>query len=111
MAQLYPFWRRVHMTEPAKSPALPELLAVLAQLDIHPKVTMLRRRPRTFPNQAVMGQQMLERLGVVKGSEEGKRLDAALDALVNERDGAFSVKGAAYFHEALISWRPSPRGT
>ena len=100
---------RVHLTEPAKTPALPELLAVLAELDIHPSVQMLHRRPRTFSSREAIREQMSERLGIVEGSDEETRLNRALDALVGERDGAYSVKGAAYFHEALVSWRPGAR--
>ncbi len=107
IAQVYPFWRRVHGNEPAKSPGLAELLAVLWELDIHPDLQMLPPRPRTLRNQEAAREQMRERLGVTPGSDEDGRLEEALDELLEEHDGSLTVRGASVVREGLLTWRPS----
>ncbi len=105
MAQMYPFWSRVHQAEPARTPALAELLAVLWELDIHPDVRMLSSRPRTSKSREAVREQMAERLGVAPDSPEAGRLEEALDELIEEKDGGVTIRGAAVVREALVSWR------
>ena len=106
MAQIYPFWRRVHGSEPARSPGLAELLAVLWELDIHPDLQMLPPRPRTLRSPEAAREQMRERLGVTPGSREDGRLEEALDDLLEEQDGSLVVRGASVVREGLLTWRP-----
>jgi SAM-dependent methyltransferase len=107
MAQVYPFWSRVHGHEPARSPGLAELLAVLWELDIHPDLQMLPPRPRTVRSREAARDQMRGRLGVAPDSPEDARLEAALDELLVEANGSLSVRGASMVREGLVTWRPA----
>ena len=109
MAQAYPFWRRVHGGEPARSPGLAELLAVLWELDIHPDLQMLPPRPRILQSREAAREQMRGRLGVAPGSPEDARLEEAMDELLEERSGSLTVRGASVVREGLLTWRPGTR--
>ena len=111
MAQVYPFWRRVHGSEPARSPGLAELLAVLWELDIHPDLQMLPPRPRTLRSREATREQMRDRLGVAPESPEDARLEEALDELLEEAGGSLIVRGASVVREGLLTWRPSARSS
>ena len=107
MAQVYPFWQRVHGSEPARSPGLAELLAVLWELDIHPDLQMLPPRRRTVRSREAARDQMRDRLGVAPDSPEDARLESALDELLEEQDGSLTVRGASVVREGLLTWRPT----
>ncbi|MDA0797378.1 MAG: class I SAM-dependent methyltransferase [Chloroflexi bacterium] len=111
MANVAPFWRLVHGTEPAQPPALAELLAVLWELGFYPDVQMLPPRYRVSKDRETVRMLMADRLGVVPGSPEEGRLELALDELLVPIEGGFAVRGAEWFREALVTWRPQASNT
>jgi SAM-dependent methyltransferase len=107
-SQAYPFWRRVHGAEPARTPALAELLAVLWELDIHPDMKMLPPRPRSYRSRDAAREQLMQRLGLTAGSAEEARLEDALDELLEDSESGMVVRGAAVTREAFLTWTPGP---
>ena len=106
-ASFAPVWAYVHQ-EPRKNlPGLPELLAVLGDMGIHPDVEMFEPiKPETAPNKEAAMSILRQMLYVRPDTEEDARLGKAIDDLVTETPQGFGIKDTAPRRQGLISWRP-----
>ncbi len=107
-SHLAPFWERVHKEERVNLPGLPELLAVLWEMGIYPDLEM-------FPPQGVAAYQDLvearetlrQRLYVEPGSANDRRLERAMEELLESTPSGLVVRGARPRVQGLIAWRPA----
>ena len=103
------FWRAVYGEQRLNMPALPELMAVLWQLGIHPNVEMLPTDARSaFESREDAIRQVGSFLWVSPGSEEEERLRAAAQELVVEDDDGFRIRGAKFRPNGLVTWKTAP---
>ncbi len=106
-ASVYPIWKRVHGEDRLPLPALPEFLEVLAELGIDPEVEMLPpQQARGFDNRGHALEELSRRLYLAPGSGEMADLERILPDLLEEVDGALTIKGSQPHQPALVSWRP-----
>ena len=105
--QSNPLWPQVHGQERLRLPSLRELMGVLWDMGVYPDVSMLPPQgPRGFESRENALEQTRNRLMLQSGGEGERRLESALDQLLEEVDGRFKIRGAPTFHPALVSWRP-----
>ena len=106
-ASIYPVWRQVHGEERLRLPALPEFLEVLSELGIDPAVEMLPpQQARGFDGQAHALEELARRLYLAPDSPEMADLERILPDLLEEVDGALTIKGSPPHQPSLVSWRP-----
>ena len=107
MSQIHPLWQRIHGEERLPMPCLPELEAVLQELDISYHVAALPSHlSGSFesPQQAL--EQLSERLYLPPGSEKRSALAEMLPELLEERDGTFAICGAPTMEPNVVWWKP-----
>ena len=105
-ASIYPIWQRVHGEDRLPLPALPEFLEVLAELGIDPAVEMLPpHQARGFDSHDHALEELARRLYLAPGSREMAELQSVLPGLLEEIDGALTIKGSQPHQPALVSWR------
>lgn len=106
-SQIYPIWELVHGEPRLPLPSLPEFREVLSQLGIEPEIEVVPTdRNRLFDSLEAAKEQLARRLYIASGSEEMVRLEALLPQVLEEKNGGFSIKGAAPLEANVISWRP-----
>ena len=106
-ASIYPLWKRVHGEDRLSLPALPEFLEVLSELGIDHSVEMLAPQPaRGFDSYEQALEELGRRLYLALGSAEMADLEAGLPDLLEEVDGALTIKGSPHHQPALVAWRP-----
>lgn len=100
-----PLWERVHGEPRVDMPALPDLLEVLWEMGIYPNVEMFSpSRRRALPSRDVAAAFARRLLFVDPGSEQDKRLAAALDELIEETPDGFSLRGQRAWPQGLVWW-------
>jgi SAM-dependent methyltransferase len=100
-----PFWPLVHGEERVPAPHFPQLVDVLNDLGLGPvDVTLIDAEP--FPLGSYDGalSRLRRRLYVVPGSDADSRLKAAMQELLEERDGVLVVRGAHTIKLGLARW-------
>ena len=106
-ASIYPVWRQVHGEERLRLPALSEFLEVLSELGVDPAVELLPpQHARGFDSQDHALEELTRRLYLAPASPEAADLEFALPGLLEEVDGALTIKGSQPHQPALVSWRP-----
>ena len=104
---LSPFWRVVHGEERVELPALPELLAVLWEMEVYPNVEMMEAGgTQVFESRDAAVEQLRRRLYVNADTEQDRRLKAAARELLVEEPDGVSIRGAPPRRLGLVSWRP-----
>ena len=106
-AHLAPLWKPVHGEERINLPALPELVNVLWELGIYPDVEMIEVGDRqTFESREATLEQLRGRLWVAPDSDADRRLQTAVDEMLEDADDGFAIRGAGPRRQGLISWGP-----
>ncbi|HEV8490177.1 MAG TPA: methyltransferase domain-containing protein [Candidatus Limnocylindrales bacterium] len=101
-----PFWPLVHGESRVTLPALPEFLELLRARGRDPRVTVVRREPRTFATMAELEGFLRRQLWIADGGDKERRYRAALERLVVERDGGFGLRDQAPMPVGVAVWRP-----
>ena len=103
-----PFWQRVHGEERITLPALRELVGVLWEMGIHPDIEMLEQRsPYVYETREDALEELRQRLYVNPGTEKDRRLEKAMDALLDRTPNGFVIRGAPPRRLGLLSWGPA----
>ena len=106
-AHLAPLWEPVHGEERINLPALPEFVNVLWELGIYPDVEMIEVAGRqSFESRESALDQLRIRLWVAPESEADRRLQNAVDGMLEDICDGFSIRGARPRRQGLISWKP-----
>lgn len=104
-SQLSPFWKPLYGEERVDLPGLRELVNVLWELDIYPALQMFPPTPvPTFESKEAAFEELKRRLRVDDGSQEERRLSAALPDLLIETPNGLATKGVPPRRLGLISW-------
>lgn len=107
MSMMSPLWKAVHQEERISLPALPELLPVLWEMEIHPNVNTLPGAVRpSAPTLEIAIQFARHFLYIEPGSEKDQRLEqAAREAAVQTPDGGWTVRAPLTRPQAVVWWR------
>ncbi len=106
-----PFYQRVHGSDPTPLPALPDLMNVLWEMDVHPDLEMFPSTPpRLEADKAGALEYLRGRLGVEAGTEKDKRLQSAITELIEETPSGLIIKGVKPQRLGIVSWRPEGVG-
>jgi SAM-dependent methyltransferase len=101
------FWPQVHGEERQQVPGLAEFVPVLWEMDIYPQLEMFDPVPfRAFRTWERALETLRQRLLVAPDTEQDRRLQQAMHALLLETPAGYVIKGATPGRLALISWRP-----
>ncbi|MFQ5878935.1 MAG: class I SAM-dependent methyltransferase [Dehalococcoidia bacterium] len=104
---LSPLWSWVHGEERVDLPGLRELLGVLWEMEIYPDLEMLQTSSSpVYESWEGAQEELRRRLYVGPGSEEDRRLERAMEELLERTPDGFAIRGAAPRRLGLISWRP-----
>ena len=106
-AHLAPLWRPVHGEERINLPALPEFVDVLWELGIYPDVEMIEEAGRhSFESREAALDQLRGRLWVAPDGDADRRLQKAIDEMLEDIGDGFAIRGADPRRQGLISWKP-----
>lgn len=94
-----PFWPPVHGEERVPLPALREFLALQLARGRLCEVRLTTREPLSYPDRELVPRFLRQQLFIEPGGEKDRRLEAAIDAVLTEREGRFA-----------FSWEPTPLG-
>lgn len=107
-----PFYERVYGTIPTPLPGVPKLMNLLWAMDIFPDVTMLTPKIPILDTDRNSSLEKLRRmLSVEEGSDADERLRAAADELLEETDEGLTVQGVNMWRQAIITWKPTHKGS
>ena len=103
-----PFHERVHGSAPTPLPGLPRLLGLLWAMEIFPDVSMFSPvTPVLETDRGAALEHLRRRLSVEEGTEADERLRAAMEDLLEEIPGGFTVRGVPPHRQAMVTWRPA----
>jgi SAM-dependent methyltransferase len=100
-----PFWPLIHGEERVALPALPEFLALQLARGRLCEVRLFEREPMSHHERHMPVAWLHQQLFVDPESEKGRRLTAAAEGMMSERDGRWSLAWGAV-PLGLVSWRP-----
>jgi molybdenum cofactor cytidylyltransferase len=101
------FWPPVHGEERVSLPALPDFVELLRARGHEPEVVMQEREPRAFASRDELAGFLRRQLWIADGGEKERRFDAALDRLIEARDGGFGLAGQRPLPVGVVSWAPT----
>lgn len=102
-----PFWKHVYGEERLRLPVKEELLAVLRELGVEPRIDELPpRQPVAFGPPEEAFDLVRGRLFIGEGTPEEARLGDAMKALTEIRDGEVWPIQAAPNEVSILSWEP-----
>ncbi len=106
-SQLYGLWEQVHGEPRNPLPTLPQFRPVLDELGIAYQVEELPvDRPFGFATEEEAREIIAQRLYVAPGSEAESKLARALDeALQEDSDGVWRIKGSQPLQPCIVSWK------
>ena len=106
-AHLAPFWGRVHQETRINLPALPGLVNVLWEMDIHPNLDMFPTLGLpSFNDKDSAVDELRRRLYVQPDTEQDQRLHASLEDLLQESGDSLAAIDARPRRLAMVSWKP-----
>jgi SAM-dependent methyltransferase len=103
-------WPPVHGEARISLPALPDLVALLRARGHDPRVTMVEREPRRFEDREQLESFLRRQLWIAEGGEKDRRYLAALDELIEEVGGGFSLRNQQSMPVGVVTWAPRPSG-
>lgn len=101
-----PFQERVYGEALTPLPGLPKLLDLLWAMEIFPDVSMFSPvTPVLETDRDSVADHMRRRLSVEEGTEEDRRLQAAMEELLEEIPEGITVRGVPPHRQAMVTWR------
>jgi hypothetical protein len=101
-----PFWPPVHGEERVPLPALPDLLELLQARGRRPSVERHAIEPRRFESRDAIEGFVRRQLWIAPDGAKEKRFQAALDALVVEGEGGWTLVGRGASTVGVVTWSP-----
>ncbi|MBA2288869.1 MAG: class I SAM-dependent methyltransferase [Chloroflexia bacterium] len=102
-----PFWKQVHGEERLRLPVRNELIAVLREMGVDPRIDPRPpRMPASFGTPEEAFDLARRRLFIGEGTPAATRLRNAMRALTEERDGEVWVNHATPNEISMLSWKP-----
>jgi SAM-dependent methyltransferase len=99
-----PYWTAIHGEERVALPALPEFLALLLARERLFEVSLSERPPRRWASRADLVAFLRRQLWLHPDSAKARRLEALVETLPAEPDGAIVDRSS--FQIGLVSWSP-----
>jgi len=107
-SQTYALWERVHGEARLPLPSLPEFQEVLEQMGIDAQVELLPPQPALeFADMRQALDLLARRLYLEQGSPKMAALEQLLPDLLEERGGAWIIRGSQPMLPGLVSWQTS----
>lgn len=107
-SQTYALWERVHGEARLPLPSLPEFQEVLEQMGIDAPVELLPPQPALeFADMRQALDLLARRLYLEQGSPKMAALEQLLPDLLEERGGAWIIRGSQPMLPGLVSWQTS----
>jgi CTP:molybdopterin cytidylyltransferase MocA/SAM-dependent methyltransferase len=101
-----PFWPPVHGEERVPLPALPDLIELLEARGRRPSVERIATEPRRFESRDALAGFVRRQLWIDPAGPKEKRFQNALDELVVEGDGGWTIEGRGANTAGIVTWAP-----
>jgi molybdenum cofactor cytidylyltransferase len=105
-----PFWPPVHGMERVALPALPDALELLEARGRRASVTRVVLEPRRFESRDAIDGFVRRQLWIDPEGAKEARFQAALDDLLVEEDGGWTVRGRGETTVGIVTWAPPHDG-
>jgi hypothetical protein len=102
-------WPPVHNETRVSLPALPEFVELLRARGREPEVRIVKRMPRRFASRDELEGFLRRQLWIADEGDKERRFRAALDHVVEERDGGFGLAGQRPLPVGVVTWEPEQR--
>jgi CTP:molybdopterin cytidylyltransferase MocA len=104
-----PFWPPVHGMERVSLPALPDAIELLAARGRNPAVSRIAIEPRRFESRDSLAGFVRRQLWIDPDGPKEARFQAALDELVVEDSGGWTLRDRPPSDVGVVTWRPAGR--
>ena len=101
-----PFWPPVHGEERVPLPALPDLLELLEARGRRPSVERIPIEPRRFESRDALEGFIRRQLWIDPAGPKEKRFQKALDKLLVNADGGWTIEGRGAGSAGIVTWAP-----
>ncbi|MFQ5860326.1 MAG: class I SAM-dependent methyltransferase [Dehalococcoidia bacterium] len=106
-SHLSPLWKRVHGEERVTLPGLRELLPVLWEMELYPSLEMVHTSgPQMYETWEGAREEFRRRLYVKPGTAKDRRLETAMEKLLDRTPDGLVIRGTPSRHLGLLLWRP-----
>ena len=104
-----PFWPPVHGMERVTLPALPDAIELLAARGRNPTVSRIAIEPRRFESRDSLAGFVRRQLWIDPDGSKEAKFQAALDELVVEDGGGWTLRDRPPSDVGVVTWRPAGR--
>jgi len=102
-----PFWPPVHGIERVSLPALPDAIELLAARGRNPAVSRIAIEPRRFESRDSLAGFVRRQLWIDPDGPKEAKFQAALDELVVEDGGGWTLRDRPPSDVGIVTWRPA----
>jgi len=102
-----PFWPPVHGIERVSLPALPDAIELLAARGRKPAVSRIAIEPRRFESRDSLAGFVRRQLWIDPDGPKEAKFQAALDELVVEDGGGWTLRDRPPSDVGIVTWRPA----
>ena len=104
-----PFWPPVHGMERVSLPALPDAIELLDARGRNPAVSRIAIEPRRFESRDSLAGFVRRQLWIDPDGPKEAKFQAALDELVVEDGGGWTLRDRPPSDVGIVTWRPADR--
>ena len=104
-----PFWPPVHGMERVSLPALPDAIELLAARGRNPTVSRIAIEPRRFESRDSLAGFVRRQLWIDPDGPKEAKFQSALDELVVEDGGGWTLRDRPSSDVGVVTWRPAGR--